>query len=97
MESDKEYPLKIEAFGINENISAMRVFMRRIVLTKQITEKSPLTGTLLKEGYFEIKAACLTHQIPCLCFSLKEDFHINIDKAALNRLVLPVGAMAFGI
>ena len=45
----------------------------------------------MKEPLFEIRAECLTHQIPCLGFSLKEDFHINIDKAALGRLELLVG------
>ena len=87
----KEYPLKIEAFGINEKHISHAGFYAENCFNKTDYGEKPFDGTLLKEGYFEVKAACLTHQIPCLGFSLEEDFHINIDKAALNRLVLPVG------
>jgi len=87
----QEYPLKIEAFGINETHISHAGFYAENCFKKIDFEKKIFDGTLLKEGYFEIKAECLSHQIPSLCFSLKEDFHINIDKAALNRLALPVG------
>ncbi|MBI4697619.1 MAG: hypothetical protein HY758_01545 [Nitrospirae bacterium] len=38
-----------------------------------------------------VSATVLDHQIPCLGFSIKEDYHINIDKAKLSDLNLPVG------
>jgi ribonuclease Z len=87
----KEYPLKIEVFGINENHISHTGFYAENCFNRTDYGEKPFDGTVLKEGYFEVKAERLMHQIPCLCFSLKEDFHINIDKAALNRLALPVG------
>ncbi len=87
----KEYPLKIEVFGIDEKHISHAGFYAENCFNRIDYGKKPFDGTALKEQYFEVKAARLTHQIPCLCFSLKEDFHINIDKAVLNRLALPIG------
>jgi len=87
----KEYPLKLEVFAVSETHIGRSGFYAENCFNRIDYGKKPFDGILLREGSFEIKAACLTHQIPCLCFSLKEDFHINIDKAALNRLGLPVG------
>lgn len=87
----KEYPLKIEVFSVQENLIRHSGFYAENCFNRIDYDKSPFNGTLLKEPFFEIKAVCLTHHIPCLGFSLKEDFHINIDKAALSRLGLSVG------
>lgn len=48
-------------------------------------------GRLLEEPRFHVDAAILDHRIPCLAFALVERFHVNIDKAALHDLDLPVG------
>lgn len=86
----KEYPLRIEAFSIKENLVQHSGFYAENCFARTDYDEKPFDGIVLKEPLFEIKAECLAHQIPCLGFSLKEDFHINIDKAALNRLGLPV-------
>jgi ribonuclease Z len=51
----------------------------------------PFGGSLLEEPRFRVEAATLDHRIPCLGFALTERFHVNIDKAALDGLGLPVG------
>ncbi len=51
----------------------------------------PFQGVLLEEPRFHVNAAHLDHRIPCLGFALAERFHVNIDKAALGDLGLPVG------
>ncbi|MFO7784908.1 MAG: ribonuclease Z [Thermodesulfobacteriota bacterium] len=52
---------------------------------------APFRGLLLEEPRFRVEAAILDHRIPCLAFALTERFHVNIDKAALKGLGLPVG------
>ncbi len=48
-------------------------------------------GLLLDEPGFSVRAAILEHRVPCLGFALKEKFHINIDKDALDARGLPPG------
>ncbi|MEN8264837.1 MAG: ribonuclease Z, partial [Nitrospirota bacterium] len=54
-------------------------------------ETAPFKGILLAGSFFRVSAAILDHQVPCLGFSLEEDYHINIDKEKLSRLKLQVG------
>ncbi|MFH0729217.1 MAG: ribonuclease Z [Pseudomonadota bacterium] len=51
----------------------------------------PFNGTLLSEPAFSIISAVFDHKVDSLGFSLSERFHINILKAGLDRLKLPVG------
>ena len=48
-------------------------------------------GVLLDEPQFQVRAVPLDHRIPCLAFALQETVHLNVDKAALEALGLPVG------
>ncbi|MCE5194692.1 MAG: hypothetical protein LLF28_04430 [Nitrospiraceae bacterium] len=87
----KEYPLKINVFSINEKTVGHSGFYSENCFERVDYDNNEFNGIVFREPVFEIRAECLTHQIPSLGFSLKEDFHINIDKAALTRLGLPVG------
>ena len=49
------------------------------------------SDTLVSEPGLTIKTVILDHGIPCLGFSLKEEFHINIKRDALNDLGLLPG------
>ena len=51
----------------------------------------PFSGTLFAEPGFQVEAAVLEHGIPCLGFSLKENFHINIIRERVESLGLAVG------
>ncbi len=51
----------------------------------------PFSGVVLEEPQFRVSAAHLDHRIPCLAFALEETVHLNVDKAALEALGLPVG------
>lgn len=53
--------------------------------------EAPFIDTLLSEPAFSITTAILDHKVASLAFSLSERFHINILKAGLDRLKLPVG------
>jgi ribonuclease Z len=51
----------------------------------------PFDGVILDEPQFRVRAVHLDHRIPCLAFGLEEPVHLNVDKAALEALGLPVG------
>lgn len=87
----RDYPAEIEVFSIAKDIIRHASFYARDSFKRLDRDERMFDGTILRESYFKVKAAVLSHGIPCLGFSLEEDFHINIDKARLNDLKLPVG------
>ena len=52
---------------------------------------APPEGPLLEEPSLEVHTAILDHGIPCLGFSLKENFHINIIREELQAMGLATG------
>ncbi len=87
----REYPLKIEVSCIREDKMITSSFYAEDCFEKKYSGTNKFEGIILKEPFFKVKAIQLEHQIPCLAFSLEEDFHININKAALLDRGLPVG------
>lgn len=51
----------------------------------------PFDGVVLNEPALTVRAVHLDHGTPVLAFALDERFHINIIKAALDRLGVPTG------
>lgn len=86
-----EYPLIIEVSEITENTIKKTVFKSENSFNRKDLDTTPFEGIILKDSFFRVSAAVLDHQIPCLAFSLEEDYHINIDKVKLKQLNLPVG------
>ncbi|MBI4838403.1 MAG: MBL fold metallo-hydrolase [Nitrospirae bacterium] len=86
-----DYPLIIEAAEIKEKTVTKARFRTQNSFKRENAASAPFDGVLLKDSFFKVEAAVLDHQIPCLAFSMEEDYHINIDKAELNKLNLPVG------
>lgn len=87
----EQYPLVIEVFAVGGHELRHAVFSAAKRFKRIDRESRPFDGVLLQEPPYTVKAAELAHGTPCLGFALEEDFHINIDKAALNSLGLPVG------
>ena len=54
-------------------------------------QKAIFEDLLLEESSFSVSAVVLDHSIPCLGFSIKERFHINIIKENLESLELDTG------
>ncbi len=86
-----DYPLVIEVSEVNEKMITKAVFKAENSFKRKELGTVPFNGILIKDSFFKISATVLNHQIPCLAFCLEEDYHINIDKAKLNSLNLPVG------
>lgn len=87
----KEYPFKIIVFSIRKNKIYESHFYAENCFKRIDKGEKEFTDILLKEPLFTVKAIELNHQIPCLGFSIEEEFHININKAILKEMSLPVG------
>ena len=87
----KEYPLKIEVFCIREDKIIASSFHAENYFKRVDNSVSEFCGIILKEPLFTIKAVQLDHQVPCLAFSIEEEFRININKVVLKEMGLPVG------
>lgn len=73
-----------------------RVISRQYLCQKRfVPEENTITrdfdGILLAEPALSLSAAILDHHIPCLGFSLKERFHVNIISKGLGELGLGSG------
>jgi ribonuclease Z len=87
----QDYPLKIEVFGIGAGRIRHSSFYAKDKFARADREEKDFAGTALETPPYTVNARNLSHGIPCLAFSLEEDFHINIDKARLTALDLPTG------
>jgi ribonuclease Z len=87
----REYPLKIEVHCIDGfhirsvYFEACNSFQRKDAGIRRFED------ILVKDPFFTVKALEVSHQIPCLAFSIEEEFHLNINKALLQQMGLPVG------
>jgi len=86
------YPLCLQATEVHpaKTISRRYCCRERFEPLLDVVE-APFDGVLYEEPAFEVSAVILDHQIPCLGFSLKERFHVNIMREGLNRLSLSPG------
>ncbi len=87
----KDYPLIIEVKEINNVSIKKAVFKAGNSFRREDLGTVPFYGVLMKDSLYTVCAASLDHQVPCLAFSLEEDYHINIDKSRLNNMGLMVG------
>lgn len=86
-----DYPLALEVFEVTEHSVKKAVFEAANSFIKEDSGEEPFDGVLLTDSIFKVSSAILDHQIPCMAYALEEEFHININKAKLNALSIPVG------
>lgn len=87
----EDYPLVLHISEIDYNSIRKAAFKAKNSFKPEHIVTSPFNTVLLENSFSKVSTAVLDHQIPCLAFSLEEDYHINIDKDKLNRMSLPVG------
>ena len=88
----EDYPTEIHVFAYDGRYVMHSVFSAKNRFRKQTISRNKSDGLLLRTPLFSVRAVTLDHGIPCLAYSLEEEFHINIDKALLIRKGLTVGA-----
>lgn len=91
----------VENFKHNFAVRAFEVHSKFLISQeyecrhKFIPIQKPVTqlfnGVLLEQSSLSVYATILDHRIPCLGFSIKERFHINILKDKLDELKLKAG------
>lgn len=87
----EDYPLVIEVFEVTEGQVKKTVFKAENHFRRENLESGPFNGVLLRNSFCKVSVKILDHQIPCLAFSLEEECHININRAMLGNMGLPVG------
>jgi ribonuclease Z len=87
----REYPFKIFVFSVKNNKVYESNFFAEDCFKRKDKGDKEFDGILLKEPLFVVRAVELDHQIPCLGFSIEEEYHININKVILKEMSLPVG------
>lgn len=87
----EEYPLIINVSEISGTQVKKAVFKAENSFKCEEPATMKFDGRLFSDSNISVFADVLDHQIPCLAFRLEEDYHINIDKAKLSKLNLPVG------
>ncbi len=87
----EDYPLEINVSEVDGSVIRKAVFTAANSFRCIDRGSEPFNGVLLKDSFFSVKSKELDHQIPCLAFSLEEEFHINIDKSRLIQMDLSVG------
>lgn len=87
-----DYPLTINVIEIGEKNITKASFKAENSFQREDEGTIPFDGFVIEDSMFKVSAAVLDHQIPCLGFSLEEEYHINIDKVKLLELNLPVGS-----
>ena len=86
-----DYPLVMEVYEVSREVIHRARFAAGNTFVREDLGTRPYRGILASDSLCRATAAILDHQIPCLAFSLEEDFHINIDKSRLDDMNLPVG------
>ncbi len=82
LEANEVYPDRL----VRARFACPEGFVRRDDSTPQ-----PFAGVIVEDPQFRVRAVHLDHRIPCLAFALEETIHLNVDKAGLEALGLPVG------
>lgn len=87
----REYPVSIDVFEYTGKRLLHASFSAQSGMRKVMRGSSRCNGVLLDTPHFQVRTVRLDHGIPCLAYLVEEKLRINIDKAGLSRMGLPVG------
>ncbi|MCK5011188.1 MAG: ribonuclease Z [Deltaproteobacteria bacterium] len=87
----KDYPLQIKVCEVYPQFIQAALFICSEQFRCEMGERIPFDCVLEENPHFRVESVHLDHGIPCLAFSLKERFHININKDSLIKLGFSVG------
>jgi ribonuclease Z len=87
----RDYPLLIDVSSYNGREITHTLFRAKNRFRRETAGRTQSDGTLLATPLFRVKAAKLSHGIPCLAYAIEESRHVNIDKDRLQRKGFAVG------
>ena len=86
------YRLTLNLTEIHHDYLLTRAYLcRNEFIPNETAEKKPFRDVVVETSVYQVSAVILDHGIPCLGLSVKEHFHININKDALAALELQTG------
>jgi len=88
------YDFRIHVYEFGKRPGSAAAFACRDAFRKErlaALEDCDSPAILIDEPSFRIRTVLLEHDIPCLCFSLEEKGHINVDKVKLEQRGFRVG------
>jgi ribonuclease Z len=86
------YPLSLQITEVHpQHTLCCKYHCAKKFQSAQDPVQQPFSGILYQEPAFKVSAVILDHNIPCLGFSIKERFHVNIIKNGLKTLGLSPG------
>ncbi|MBF0608663.1 MAG: ribonuclease Z [Candidatus Magnetobacterium sp. LHC-1] len=87
----KQYPLKVEVCELTDTEALHASFYAQEGFCRIDRHTLPKTPEILSYDGISVEACGFDHGIPVLGYSLKEDFHINVNKALLEEHGFTVG------
>jgi len=87
----KEYPLRLRVGEIEGNDIHFSCFVCSEQFDCEAEASLSFSGILEENPHFTVASVELDHKIPSLAFSLKERFHINVNKDSLQHEGYAVG------
>ncbi|KJU83269.1 ribonuclease Z [Candidatus Magnetobacterium bavaricum] len=87
----KQYPLKVEVCELTDSEALRASFYAQEGFCRIDRPTLPRSPEILSYDGISVEACGFDHGIPVLGYSLKEDFHINVNKALLDERGFTVG------
>jgi len=87
----REYPIVIEVSEIAAGRLTRTAYRAPNEFRAEDLGSVPFDGLVMKEPAYKVSAVEVQHEIPCLSYSLQEEFHINVIKESLNKMDIPAG------
>jgi len=87
----KDYPLRLKVGEVHPRSINYALFICAEQFLCEEGEQVPFEQVVEENPHFKIECVHLDHKIPCLAFSLRECFHININKDMVRKLGYAVG------
>lgn len=87
----RDYPAVIHVCSFSGRTASRSLFRAKNGFRRERAGREDSDGTLMSNPAFKVRAERLDHDIPCLAYSLEEEFHINIDRDRLFKMGLSVG------
>lgn len=88
---ENSFSLRITEICPDHMLTRQYSCQNRFLPDASFAEEKPYNPVLVEEPGWMISATILDHGIPCLAFSIKEKFHVNIKKDRVEALGLEVG------
>ena len=87
-----QYRLTLQLTEVHPNLLITKTYRcRDKFLAREKTAERTFNGVLLEGAGFRVFGVILNHSLPCLGFSIHENFHVNIVREGLNALGLETG------